>query len=201
MACHVMDGVFWALRLREANGYTVECLSQTGGSEEMYQQSNILRWDFPARGEMPAVKVYSYDNSGQKPELIKRLEKENNREFNDGTIYVGEKGYMYTGTYGDGVRILPEEKHKAFGVPAEKIPRVGGGPVGDLLQACKGGRAPCSNFVDSAGRFTEMILTGHLAMFAGAGKKVQWDVRKMECVNMPELNRYVGRTYRKGWEV
>jgi hypothetical protein len=38
-------------------------------------------------------------------------------------------------------------------------------------------------------------------MFAGAGKKLQWDVETMQCTNFPEINRYVKREYRKGWEV
>jgi len=52
-----------------------------------------------------------------------------------------------------------------------------------------------------AGPFTEFILTGQLAMFAGPEKKVEWDSTAMKCTNEPELNRFVQREYRKGWEV
>jgi len=38
-------------------------------------------------------------------------------------------------------------------------------------------------------------------MFAGVGKRLEWDVEKMECTNAPEINRYVRRDYRAGWEV
>jgi predicted dehydrogenase len=201
MACHVMDGIFWALKLGEAKTYAIECLSQAGGSKEMFTQGNVLRWDFPARGSMPPVKVFTYDNAGQKPEAIKNVEKEFNFKFKDATLYVGDKGYMVTGTYGDGVRIIPEEKHKAFPVPAQKIPRIKGGPIPDLMQAVRGGTPPCSNFADSAGPFTEFVLSGQLAMFAGSGKKVEWNVAAMKCTNNPELNQYLKREYRKGWEV
>ena len=201
MACHVMDGTFWALKLGEARNYTIECLAQKGGSEEKYAQDNMIRWDFPARGSMPPVKVFAYDNQGQKPDFIKELEKKNDRKPGDGTFYVGDKGVMYTGTYGEGVRIIPEEKHQAFPSPPETIPRVKGGPIGDLIRAVRGGTAPCSNFIDSAGPFTEFVMSGHLAMFAGVGKKVEWDVAAMKCTNIPGLNQYIKRTYRKGWEV
>ncbi len=40
-----------------------------------------------------------------------------------------------------------------------------------------------------------------LAQNAGVGKRVEWDVEKVECTNLPELNQYVGLTYRPGWEV
>ena len=46
-----------------------------------------------------------------------------------------------------------------------------------------------------------MILTGQLAMLAGAGKKVEWDVPGMKCTNIDELNQFVHRSYRQGWEV
>ena len=46
-----------------------------------------------------------------------------------------------------------------------------------------------------------MILTGQLAMFAGAGKKLEWDVAAMKCINHDEVNQFIHRTYRPGWEV
>lgn len=38
-------------------------------------------------------------------------------------------------------------------------------------------------------------------MKAGVGKVVQWDGPAMQCRNMPELNRWVERERRKGWEL
>ena len=91
--------------------------------------------------------------------------------------------------------------HKATPEPPKTIPRAHGGPIEDLIYARKNFTTPCSNFVDSAGPLTAFALTGHLAMFAGVGKKLEWDVKKMQVTNMPEINTYVGRTYREGWEV
>ena len=51
-------------------------------------------------------------------------------------------------------------------------------------------------------RTAAIALTAHLAMFAGVGKKLEWDVEKMECTNVPAVNAYLKRAeYRKGWEV
>ncbi len=202
MACHVMDGIYWALKIGEAKNYTIELLSQKPGSDEVYSADNVIRWTIPARAGMPEVVITGHDNLSTKPSFFTEQAEKNKRKFGDGTIYKGDKGlYMVTETYGDGVRILPEEAHKAFPVPAEKIPRVKGGPIADLFNAIKGGPAPCSNFADYSAGFTEFILTGHLAMFAGVGKKLEWDVAGMKCTNAPEINRFVGREYRKGWEV
>jgi predicted dehydrogenase len=198
MGCHVLDGVFWALKLAEARKFTIECVRQKGGSEEKFPQSNHLRWQFPARGDMPAVTVNSYDNEW--PEAVKELEKKFEEKFGGGTLYVGAKGHMFTGTYGDNPRLLPREKHKDYPKPEPKIPRSKHGVKGDFLEACKGGEAASSNF-DVSGPFTEFVLTGVLASRAGAGKKLEWDVEKLRCANVDEVNQWLRRDYRKGWEV
>jgi predicted dehydrogenase len=196
MSCHRLDAPFWALRLGEAKQFTVECLAQTGGSEEMYTQDNIVRWEFPARGDMPPVKVYVYDHGGLKSEIMKETEQKYSYKFGDQTLFIGEKGLMFSAP-----KILPEEKHAAFPAPEPTIPRAHGGPIEDLFYAMRNGGVPCSNFVDSAGPFTAFVLTGLLAERAGVGKKLEWDVEKMQCTNMPEINQYVRRQYRQGWEV
>ena len=196
MACHNIDALFWALKVSEAKRFTVECLTQKGGSEEMYPQDNVIRWEVPARGNMPPVKVYVYDHEGLKPEIVKETEKKYDRKFGEFTLFVGEKALM-----GSDARIIPEDKHKETPPPPKTLDRAHGGPIEDLFYAMKNGGKPCSNFIDSAGPLTAFALSGHLAMFAGVGKKLEWDVEKMQCINMPEINRYVRREYRRGWEV
>jgi predicted dehydrogenase len=197
MACHHLDGPFWALKLGEAKRFTVECVSQKGGSKEMYTQDNILRWEFPARGDMPPVTVYAYDHEGLLPDVVKNAERENNRKFGEFTLYIGEKGLI-----GSDARLLPESKHQQFTPPPKSIPRaLAGGPVEEMFHVIRHGGTCCSNFIDSGGPLAAFVLTGLLAEFAGAGKKLEWDVEGMKCTNMPEINEVVGRTYRKGWEV
>lgn len=201
MACHNLDSLFWALKIAEAKTFTVECLHTKGGSEEMYPQDNIVRYEVPARAGMGPVKIHVYDHGGLKPDIMKEAEKMNETAFGEDTLYIGEKGmFRTTGTSGSS-RIIPLEKHSAFPAPPPTLPRSHGGPIEDLFYACKNGTVPCSNFPGAAGPLTAFALTGHLAQFAGVGKKLEWDVDKMECTNYPEINRYVRREYRKGWEV
>jgi predicted dehydrogenase len=198
MGCHVLDGVFWALRLAEVKKFTIECLAQKGGSKEMFPQNNHLVWEFPARGDMPPVKVHSYDHAW--PPLMQELEKKYGEKFGGGTLYLGDKGAMFTDTYGGNPHLLPKERHSAFPKPEAKIPRSKHGVKGDLLAACRGGELPSSNF-DVSGPFTEFVLTGVLASRAGVGKKLDWDVESLRCTNFAEVNQWVKRDYRKGWEV
>jgi len=201
MACHNLDVLFWALRIAEAKQFTVECLSQKGGSEEMYPQDNVIRWEIPARGDMPPVKIHSYDHRTLKPEIMKQTEKKYNVEFRECTLFVGQQGLIRSQGTAGGWQFLPAEKIKGVPEPPKTLPRAHGGPVGDLFYSIKNDVTPCSDFVESAGPLTAFVLTGHLAMFAGVGKKLQWDVEKMQCTNVPEINKYVRREYRRGWEV
>ncbi|UCF33944.1 MAG: Gfo/Idh/MocA family oxidoreductase, partial [Phycisphaerales bacterium] len=196
MACHNLDALFWALKIGEAKSFTIECLTQSGGSEEKFPQNNVIRWEIPARGDMPPVKVYAYDHGKLKSEVMKQAEKKYGRKFGEYTLFVGDRGL-----FGSDGRFLPEEKAKEIPEPPRTIPRAHGGPIEDMFHARRHGTTPCSNFPDSAGPLTAFALSGHLAMFAGVGKKLQWDVKKMQCTNMPEINEYVRRTYHKGWNV
>ncbi|MDD5522380.1 MAG: Gfo/Idh/MocA family oxidoreductase [Kiritimatiellae bacterium] len=221
LGCHVMDGAFWALKLEHPTSIEVELM--LGGSDERFPVGTRIRWDFPARGEMPPVKIYWYDGKrdlsdhegeekspdiysvskavASRPPLVEELEKKYNRNFGgNGTIYVGDKGYMYTGCYGEGTRIVPEEKHQEFPIPEKIIPRIKGSHQDNFLNACRGGEPACANF-DYSARFTEVILLGSLAMIAGERKKIEWDGPNMKCTNIPEINNFLKREGRKGWGI
>ena len=216
LAPHVMDPVHWCLQLK----YPASCaaLEQEGCTPDVWPTLNTLLYEFP-RPDLPPLKAYWYDGVREnkdpdvkgkagnmvttilnRPRLADELEKKHGREFTGGgTLFVGDKGVMVCGVYGDGPRIIPEEKHKEFPMPAKKYPRTRDIHT-DFLRACKeGGQPPCSNLPDVAGPFQEAMLVGNLAMRAGVGRKVEWDGPNMKCTNLAELNQYVKREYRKGW--
>ncbi len=201
MACHNVDCVFFGLKVNEAKTYTIECLNTNGGSEEMCAQNNIVRYDIPERAGMPALKVYVYDHGDLKSDVMKEAEKEFGIELTEDTLYIGSKGFYRTGGHAGDAVILSPDRAKEWEKPAEVLPRVNGSPIHDLYDAIRNGTTPASNFPDAATPLTSFVLSGQLAQQAGVGKKVEWDVEKMECTNMPELNQYVRRTYRPGWEV
>ena len=201
MACHNYDALFWALKIRDAKQFTVECLSQTPGSEEQFPQDNIVRWEIPARGDMPALRVHSYDHGDIRPQIMKDVAQKHNIQFGECTLFVGDKGMMRTSGTAGGFDLLPAARMKEISEPPQTLARAHGGPIDDLFYAMRNGGTPCSNFPDSASWLTAFALSAHLAMLAGPGKKVQWDVENMQCTNLPEVNQYVRREYRAGWEV
>ena len=44
----------------------------------------------------------------------------------NGSLFVGEKGYITTGTYGEGTRLLPVEKMQDYKYPAEMLDALAG---------------------------------------------------------------------------
>ena len=204
MGCHVLDGVYWALKLEHPTSVEVE--SVNGGSDERYSLGNRIRWDFPARGDMPALKAYWYDGFEKAkghskhgphylPPLLAEMKKEHpNIKFeSNGTLYVGEKGILYTGTYGGGAQLLGKSPKEMPEVP--KTPSI----ASDFLSACREGRRKTAAGFDYGARLTEMLLVANLAQHAGANKLVEWDGPGMKVTNLAELNAWIDRPYRKGW--
>lgn len=201
MACHNVDCLYFGLKVNEAKTFTVECLATNGGSAEMWAQGNIVRYSIPARAEMPALTAYVYDHSGLRSDAMKEVEQQFGFEMGEDTIYLGDKGvYRTTGHAGEAMIMSPERKAE-FVEPPQTLPRAHGGPIEDLYHCMRNGGTPASNIPDAAGPLTAFVLAGHLAQYAGVGKVVEWDVDRMECTNMPELNERIGRSYRAGWEV
>jgi predicted dehydrogenase len=192
MACHIIDPVFWALKL----GYptSVEAVS-TKVNSETAPTASIIYYEFPAREGMPAVRLTWYDGElmPARPQELEEGRRMGSR--NGGALFVGDKGKLVCGCYGKNPRLIPERKMQAFERPAKTIPRVKGHHE-DWVQACKGGKPACSNF-DYAGPLTEVVLLGNLALRTGKG--LDWDGRNMRVTNVPEANQYVRREYRAGW--
>lgn len=219
MACHVLDGIFWALK--PGHPLSMEVEEMFNGSDERYPTGTRIRWDVPARGKLPPLKVYWYDGrigaddpgdenkatKGTKgppnlPPLLGELKKKYPKEKFDssGTLYVGEKGLLYSSTYGSVMRLEPEAKMREFPQPPRSLARPENS-FADFLRACRQGKTDTAAPFEYGARLTEFALLGNLAQHAGPGKKVEWDGPNMRVTNLPELNRWVKCEYRKGWEV
>ncbi len=194
MGCHVMDGADWALKLGAPT--SVELVSSSARMPEMPPDSSILRYQFPARGDMPACMVMWYD-SAQKPPRPSELEAA--QLENNGSLFIGEKGKIICGIYGEKPRLLPESTMADYSRPSPTIPRApGDDPYLEWIRACKGGPAAGSNF-DVSGPFSEWVLLGNLPL--RLGKKIEWDSAKLRVTNVPEAEELIKSTYRHGWKV
>ena len=195
MACHILDPANWALQL--GHPVSVECVKQEGRTSECFPLKSIVRFDFPARNSMPPVTVTWYEGGELPPRPQGIAPEVKLGEGKNGSLFIGEKGILTTGTYGDGTRLLPEERMKDYKFPDPILTR-SPGHYRDWIRACKGGSPACSNF-DYAGPFTEWVLLGAIAQrFEG---KLLWDAGKMKITNHAEANHLVKEPYRKGWKL
>ncbi len=208
MACHVLDPVFWALKLENPTSveacvshysYMVEgkAWGQIDEVRDSYPRASIVRYEFAASEGRGPLKLTWYDG-GLKPARPDELEPGRPLEQSkSNALIIGDKGIIRHGEYGDSPRIIPEAKMKAYKLPPKTIPRIEGSHEQNWVEACKGGKAACSNF-DYSGPFTEMVLLGNIAL-RYPGERLEWDSKKMKVTNLPQANEYVHHHYRAGW--
>jgi len=195
MACHILDPANWALRLGAPA--SVECVKQEKKNSQTYPTKSIIRFEFPARANMPPLTLYWYDGGLMPPRPSGLGSDVKLGDGSNGSLFIGEKGIITTGTYGEKTRLLPDEKMNGYKFPDPILTR-SPGHYRDWIRAAKGGDAACSNF-DYAGPFTEWVLLGTLAVrFEG---KLLWDGQRMKVTNLAEANRFIKPQYRKGWKI
>ena len=114
----------------------------------------------------------------------------------DGSLFIGDKGMLTTGTYGDVTRLIPIAKMKDYRMPSPLLTR-SPGHMRDFIRACKGGGPACSNF-DVSAPFVEWMLLGVIALRHEG--KLEYDPEKMRITNNSEANKLLKPTFRKGWE-
>jgi hypothetical protein len=95
--------------------------------------------------------------------------------------------------------LLPREKFKDHQKPKTKLPR-SPGHFTEFVEAIKAGdpTKALSNF-DYAGRLTETVLLGVVALKAGS--KIEWDAPALKARNCPAADQYIRRDYRNGYSI
>jgi len=195
MACHILGTANMALRLTAPT--SVECVKKEGVGRYTFPQKTVIRFDFPAREGMPPVTIFWYDGLTERPQFegVAREELLGDKDVN-GSLFIGDKGMLTTGCYGERTRLAPASRMKEYEFPPPLLTR-SPGHYRDWIRACKGGEPACSNF-SVAGPFVQWMLLGVIAMkFEG---RLEWDAARMRFTNNPEANRYLKPAFRKGWK-
>lgn len=204
IGCHSMNSAFWALDLK--GDFIVESSKVSEFDDETAPKRSTIVYQFPAKGKRAAVKVIWQDGVGD-PNTDKDFVRppgipadlQLNNEF--GQVFVGTEGTIFVNDAycGTAPVVYPENLREKTKSIKQVYERVKGGPTQELCRAIRGeGEKPVSNFVDHAGPLTEMVLAGNLAV--RLGKKIDWDMKKMEARGLPEVRAMLKRVYRKGWE-
>jgi predicted dehydrogenase len=192
LGSHWNDLPFWALELKAP--LSVEAKGPPAHAE-IAPASMSATYEYGSRGpEKPAVKLTWYQGES-KPEI---WERGGIPQWHDGCLFVGSKG-MLLADYGK-YALLPEkdfaDRKPGNAAPAAKAK--GNEHQMEWVQACKSG-ARCAADFEYAGWLTEANHLGNVAY--RVGKKLEWDPVGMKATNAPEASQYLGREYRKGWEL
>jgi hypothetical protein len=161
-----------------------------------------VRYNFAARGDMPAVKFTWYDG-GLKPPRPEELEESRpmkvaEEEEDEGLLFVGDRGKILCGFNGAHPKLIPQAKMDAYKPPPQTLPRSPGNER-EWLDACKGGKVkPGGNF-EFSGMVTETLLLGNVAV--RAGQKLNWDRPNLKVLNSDAAQKFVAPERRKGWEL
>jgi hypothetical protein len=199
--CHFLTGSFRALKLGHPT--SVEAASAGAGgvheewesresarvNSETYPLASIVRYEFPARGDLPPVRLTWYDG-GLLPPRPEELEPGRPMGVNN-TLFIGKKGKIMGG------RLIPYSKMKEYQQPPKTLSR-SIGHYEEWIEACKGGKPTGANF-GFAGLMTEVILLGNIAI--RVGEKLNWDSANMKITNSVKANEYIHREYRDGWSL
>ncbi len=207
MGCHIIDPVVWSLELGSPNLVWYEG-SPTNG--ETYPTSERIHYEFPATKYTAGNIRMTWHDGGLKPDSskvplpspgkAKDTTKRGRRRSrgggipSNGSLFIGEKGAILC-PHGGFPVLLPEDRFAET-----KVGRVAGdNHYQQWANACKGQGKATSHF-DYAGPLTETVLLGTVAMHA-PGTKLAWDGAGLKVKKHGEMEKFLHKTYRTGWEV
>ena len=183
MGCHHANTPFRALKLKYPT--SVSAVS-TKVMEETAPLASVVTYEFPAREDMPPIRVVWYDGG------LKPLSPQPGLELpGSGEMYVGDDGFML------GSQVYPEARARKFEeVPKtlERRPNI----YRQWIEACQGG-PPAGNHFPHTGLLTEFVLLGVIA--TRTGKHLEWDGTAGRFTNNDEANALLHSEYRQGWSL
>jgi predicted dehydrogenase len=193
MGQYSFDTIFRVLKLSAP--VTVEA-SSTRHHPETFPEASIVRWEFPARGEMPPVHVTWYDG-GLRPDRPEELgdSVDLTGEDGEGLLFIGDHGTIMCGFEGEHPRLLPESRMKSFVPPPDTLPR-SIGHYQEWIAAAKGGPPGLANF-EFEGPVAEAVLLGNIALRTDG--RLRWDTTNLKFTNSNAAQSLVSVEYRGNW--
>ena len=188
---HIFDAPIWALNL----GMPTKIQAKSSPySEDYLPQSELITYEFPARGNMPSVKATWYDG-GLKPPRPEGLEPE--RALRE-CLYIGDRGMIMHGTHGAAPELIP--RNPDFREPPKTLNRPSSVYV-DFIEAIKEGRKAANDF-EIAAKLNEIMLLANIAVVSQRlNITLEYDAANMKIANCPEANEYFHYEYRSGWSL
>lgn len=195
MGNYSFDTIFRALKLGAPS--KIEA-SSTQTYPETYPAASIIRYEFPARGEMPAVTLTWYDGKLKPP---RPPELDDDKPLgagseDEGLLFIGDHGTIMCGFNGQNPHLIPDSKMRSFEPPPKTLPR-SNGHYKEWIEACKGGPQAAANFEFEA-PVVEAVLLGNVAL-RSKSRLIRWDRSHMRVTNDSDAQQFVNAKYRGDW--
>lgn len=216
MGCHIVETPFNALNLHYPKTAEASCSEfwiddfVRGENAISFPTSSKVRMEFEVE-KYGTVKLHWYDG-GILPNHPDGLDlNESLGASGGGTIIHGKRGIIIADVYSDNPRLFVKKKSKgvvSYVREKEFITKPVKSHALEFVDACISGGTTKSNFT-SAGKLTEIVLMGNLAVYnaqqqqkgwdESPPRKLQWDGKNMKVINRPDLDSIIKRKYREGW--
>jgi predicted dehydrogenase len=191
MGAHIFDAPIWALNLGMPT--KIQATSSPYSTDYM-PLCELVTYEFPARGNMPAVKV-TWTDGGLRPPRPEKLEA--GRAMKDATYY-GDKGIITHASHGANPELIPADP--GFTGPAATIPRTGN-IFEDWIDAIKNNKKSCNDF-SIASKLTEIMLLTNIAVkHQRDNVTLEYDAANMKITNLPAADSMFHYEYRNGWSL
>jgi predicted dehydrogenase len=209
MGAHLVDFPFWALEPDLPTRVETRHSRWPGGASlwdtkrpaeiDSYPLATITRYEFGAARGGP-VQLYWYDGGllpptppGFPPGLPMNPE--------GGVLFVGARGMLMHETYGERPMLIGQGLDEAAKAVPHSLPRIQDGLQGhemNWIRAIRGEEAASCPF-EYAAPLVETMSLGVVALLAD--EAIAYDGAAGRVTNVASANQYLGRTYRKGWEL
>ena len=229
MGCHLVEAPFRVLDIKYAKDVQASVGSvyvdefKQGYFPDSCPPSSHITLTFPKTHKTKGDVTVHWMDGGIQPERPEELGP--NEIFGDGgngTLFIGTKGKMIASTYSANPLLLPTSRTKEVTVKQEyaRVPGQAEGHYAQWVEACIAGygKKELSSPFEVAGPLTEALLMANLAVrghelqrprangakgfdYPGRSLKLLWDNDNMRVTNFDDVNQFVKREYRQGWNL
>jgi len=200
IGCHIFDAVWKGLGLKTPLSVIAQVQQSWKDSAarrgDTWPQGDHITWVFPGNSytESDKLTLEWFDGEMYPPEDIRKLYTLGEYP-GECSLLIGTEGALLIPHGGEMPVLLPQEKFKDKQFKKFE----GRNHYHHFVNACLGGEKTESHFAQS-GPMTETILLGTVAIRV-PDQLLQWDAANLKFPNYPQANKYLKRTYRKGWEI
>jgi len=216
-ASHIQNLAFRALRVHtlwpaetpKGPHPVIKVEAKTSGVNRLaFPRQETVRWEVPARGDLPPVTFtwYAGGGLGTRATIEGLLGRDldwgdkGQKKWVDwaGHLIVGTKGKLLANAHNTTFTLMPEADFKDVKTNAPEKEETSRGHEADWLLACRGGKPAWANF-DFADALNEFNMLGNVATQVEG--TLEFDPVACKILNNAEADKMLQPEYRQGWSL